>query len=336
MYLAFIGTHKDPLFALRHSFQKNGHFGFEDLYIIGPDPAEMICYAGGNGFYLDPEMEAAIEKKLPDYDPDELEDIFWPWLKPDIGRAVETFRHRGRSTFIRLTRPEKERLHKSVHWFDKRRAHFLKIGSMDQGRVDQIPASLFKHLANISRDEIEQRFMMQETALKAKELKSYVYTIFDLQRFFNSFMAKKMPHVLDQAKVEKNLIDELCLLNRQIFDLDGMLHPYLRRYAIMFFDYEYANSTLLDDFANAFMNSRRKQRQPRPRESVTTDKALKIFNLQPSDLKGLTIKALTRAYRQLATQYHPDTGGSHEKFVELNGAYQTILEQLKQFRQKSN
>jgi curved DNA-binding protein CbpA len=39
-------------------------------------------------------------------------------------------------------------------------------------------------------------------------------------------------------------------------------------------------------------------------------------------------KALTREFRRLARQHHPDRGGSHERFVELGNAYQTLLEKV--------
>jgi len=39
----------------------------------------------------------------------------------------------------------------------------------------------------------------------------------------------------------------------------------------------------------------------------------------------MTKKKLAKLYRKLARQVHPDTGGSHEKFIELNAAYQNLL-----------
>jgi curved DNA-binding protein CbpA len=39
---------------------------------------------------------------------------------------------------------------------------------------------------------------------------------------------------------------------------------------------------------------------------------------------------LTRIYRKLARRVHPDSGGSDEKFVELNNAFQNLLEKIKQ------
>jgi len=37
---------------------------------------------------------------------------------------------------------------------------------------------------------------------------------------------------------------------------------------------------------------------------------------------------LTRIYRKLAREHHPDHGESHDKFVEINNAYQILLEKI--------
>ena len=42
----------------------------------------------------------------------------------------------------------------------------------------------------------------------------------------------------------------------------------------------------------------------------------------------MTKENLTKLYRRLARQVHPDTGGSDEKFIELNNAYQSLLEKI--------
>ncbi len=327
MYIAVEKVKNVPRYTLRTSCTINGRLTFKDLYDLGSDPGGFIKYAGHNAFYFDEAIEEALDKYSPDWDTDELEDLFWPWIRKDIRHAVETFKNRS-SKKPSLTLKQKETIDLKIHSFDKRRAHFLKFGSMDQGPVEKMPAVLFKDLLNCSRDEIEQHFLRQESALKAHELKSYVYTVFDLQRFFHSFMAKKMPQAMDQEKADEYFIKELCRLNKQFFKISSTLHIYMIRYAVMFFDYIYADSTLLDDFVHSFMN-RHRSHAPKPKNPVSANNALNIFQLTRNDLKTLTKRKLTRIYRKLARQVHPDTGGSDEKFVELNDAFNTLLEKIK-------
>jgi len=79
----------------------------------------------------------------------------------------------------------------------------------------------------------------------------------------------------------------------------------------------------LDDFAKSFM-FRHRFFKPSSKKSITTDKACKIFKIPNKELKTMTKKNLSKLYRRLARQVHPDTGGSHEEFVKLNNAYQRL------------
>jgi hypothetical protein len=191
-----------------------------------------------------------------------------------------------------------------------------------------MPAALFLNHAHKSRDEIEQQFFRQEAStLKPRELKSYVYAVFDLQRFFQGMLAKKMPQALDQDRVDEYFLTEICRINEAVYMRDKVLDHHLVRYLIMFFDHPYADSTLLDDLAKDFMN-RHRVFTPRPANSLTLENACKLFHISGEELKTMTRKHLTRIYRKLARQVHPDTGGSHEKFVNLNKAYETLLEKI--------
>ncbi len=329
MYMAYIKDKGRPHYLLRESCIIEDELTFQDVFDLGTDPSAFIHYPGGNAFYLDEQMEAAVAEKAVDYDTDELEDLFWPWIKPDIKRAVETFRNRSFKTFSqKLTAKEKEALAARIHTFDKRRTHYLKFGTMDQGPVENMPATLFKDHDLRSRDEIEHCFFKQEFTLKAHELKSYVYTVFDLHRFFSGFMAKKMPHALDQEKVDEFFLREICRLNKELFNKETHLDDHMIRYIVMFFDHQYANTTLLDDFARDFM-ARHRFFTPRHEKSITTLNACNIFNINKTELATMTRQHLTKLYRGFARQVHPDTGGSHDKFVELNNAYEVLLETLR-------
>lgn len=329
MYIAFEKINQRPRYSLRASCTINDRLTHTDIFDLGSDPSVFIHYIGSNGFYFDEALEDAVSASGLSKSTDELEDLLWPWVKRDVRDAVEVFKNRSYKKHIKpLDYYEKQEINRSVHPFDKRRTHYLKFGHMDQGNLESMPPVLFKSLLGCCRDEIEQRFMWQEWRLKPRELKTYVYTAFDLQRFFNSFMAKKMPHVLDIEKVDSYFIKELCRLNQELFNLTSSPHPYLIRYVIMFFDYLYADTTLLDDFAKAFMN-RHRVFKTKPKNPVSPNRAMTIFKLTPKELKALNKSKLTRIYRKMARKVHPDTGGSEKEFVELNDAYHQLLEQIR-------
>ncbi|MDA3915893.1 MAG: DnaJ domain-containing protein [Deltaproteobacteria bacterium] len=333
MYIAFKNINKKVCYFLRESFFLNDELDFRDLFDLGSDPSDFIIYPGGNAFYIDEIVENSLEKAGASFEYDVLEDLFWPWVRPDIKRAVETFRNRSSSqtrTGINLEINDKARacIKKSVNNLDKRRMHFLKFGNMDQGPVENMPEVLFKNLMGKSRDEMEQYLMAKEFVLNVQELKSYVYTIFNLQEFFQGFMAKKMPHVLDQERVDEYFIQQLCSINREVFHKDQSLHEYLQRYAYMFFDYEYAHTTLLEELYNDFRFRHRFYKSPEPKTFFHKSRALKIFNLTSQELKTMDKSSLARVYRKLAYEHHPDKGGSKEKFIEINNAYQSLLQML--------
>jgi len=328
MYFAQIKNKTGYSYLLRESFPAGRKMTFHNLFDLGTNPGAWIKYPGGNAWYLDEEMESAVSAVCRNFDPDTLEDLFWPWVRPGIRQSVEVFRNRGGSPGVKkLTALEKEAILAATHAFDKRRAHFLKFGNMDQEPLSNMPAILFKDLQKKSRDEIEQRFMVQESKLRARDLKSYVYTIFDLQHFFKGFMARKMPHAMDQNKVETFFLEELCRINKELFDLTSHLDEYFVRYLIMFFDNEYADTTLLEEMQKDFIFRHRFFDQT-PKPSVSLGKALSLFNITRKELKILNKKKLTRIYKKFAREHHPDKGGSHEKFVEINNAYQVLLEKI--------
>jgi len=199
---------------------------------------------------------------------------------------------------------------------------------MDQGTVENMPKALFQNFMGKSRDEMEQYFIAQEFVLKVQDLKSYVYTIFNIQEFFQGFMAKKMPHVLDQKRVDEYFIRQLCDINKEVFHKDQVLHEYLQRYAFMFFDHEYAHTTLLEELYNNFRFRHHFYRSPEPKKFLDKSRSLEIFNLTRQELKTMDKSSLVKIYRKLAHAHHPDKGGSKEKFIEINNAYQSLLKML--------
>ncbi len=327
MYMALVKIKKKFTYILRESIPSGKKWVHCDLFDLGPSPGAWINYPGGNAWYVDENLEAILAKGSQNFNPDALEELFWPWVRPGIRQAVEFFRNRDRSPEkTRLTKAQKDLIVRLTP-FDKRRAHFLKFGNMDQGPLPNMPAVLFKELLEKSRDEIEQGFMAQEKNLGAQELKSYVYTVFDLHSFFQGFMAKLMPHALDQNKVETFFLKEICRVNKHLFGLTSHLDGYMIRYVIMFFDNTYADTLLLEEMERAFRFRRRSYNQPPPK-NVSVPRARNLFKITKEEFKKLTKRKLTQIYRKLAREHHPDRGGSHDKFVEINNAYQALLEKI--------
>jgi len=300
-----------------------------DLFDLGTDPAKYIIYPGGKAFYIDETVDDRLRTLSRNYSVEDLDDIFWRFLKPEIKVALESYRHRG--SFSRTNKIKKEKIEQEqFHLFDRRRVHYLRFGYIDQGKIGRVSPKLFSRLINKSRDEIEQDFMDRERELDRSEFKTYVYVIFDLQKFFTQITAKIMPQGLNQDKVDRYFLEEICRLNSDSSFWAGMntkrkLHEYLIRYVIMFFDNPYAQSTFLDDYIRDYMDSKRAYIPPHRKSSVILKETSIIFGVKEDDLKKMTGQALTRLYRQMAQKFHPDKGGEKEKFVKLSEAYNELL-----------
>lgn len=331
MYLARKKIRGKIHYFIRTSYRNGLYLLSRDLFDLGTNPARYIVYPGGNAYYIDEVVEDRLRSFGLEPTCDELEDIFWRFLNPEIRRVVGPFRRRGRTTQRReISKKEEEKVRTQVHLFDKRRIHYLKYGAIDQGKIGRISPKLFRVLLEKSRDEIEQYFMEMERVLGPSELRTYVYVILDLQRFFTGMVAKIMPQGLDQDKVDEYFLKEICRLNNDRsfwagMNTEGRFHEYLIRYVIMYFDNEYGASSFLDDYVWSFINGRRYYRAPPKKSSVTLDEASAIFSVGKDTLKKISRRGLTRIYHRMAQKLHPDKGGEHEKFVRLTEAYQELL-----------
>jgi len=187
---------------------------------------------------------------------------------------------------------EEEQIRREVSELDKRRALYLKIGGLDQGRIGRMPVKLFSWVFGKSRDEIEHCFIKMERCLNPRELKTYAYVIFDLQRFFTESLAKKVPQGLDQSKMDQ------CFLEQDSF---------------------------IQDYVRDFMDARRAWRAPPSKSSVTLEEASDIFGVKKDVLKTMTRRGLARLYRRICKKVHPDKGGTEEQFVKLTEAYRELL-----------
>jgi hypothetical protein len=332
LYLAQQRVKRKTHYFIRETFKDGDGFKSRDLFHLDIDPARYIIYPGGNAFYIDSVVEETLSSLGVEPSADDMDDIFWPFLKPEIRRALGSFREKAKARRARvaINPEEEERIRRHVSEFDKRRIHYLRCGQIDQGRIGRMPVRLFKWLLGKSRDEIEQHFVSVEQCLKPHEIKTYTYVIFDLQRFFSESCAKKMPQGLDQNKVDKHFLEEICRLNSDASfwageNVGSTLHEYLIRYVVMFFDNEYGRDAFLHDYVRDFMNARRFRRAPARKQTVTFDEASTLFGVKKETLRAMTKRGLTRLYRRMAKKLHPDKGGEHEKFIQLTEAYQELL-----------
>ena len=335
MYLAFEQINSKTRYFIRESYRQDNHFLSRDLIDLGADPGSYIVYPGGNSFYIDQDIEDRLTGMGAKVDPDELEDIFWPFVHPEIRRVLEPFRDRqkrhqaGRQK--KMTDVKKDT---RLHIFDKRRVHYLRFGQMDQRDIGRLPLKFFRVLPNKSRDEIEQTLISMETGLSPREYKAYTYVVFDLQQFFYESFAKIAPQSLSTEKVDAHFIEQVCRLNTDRSFWGGMktgdsLHNYLVRYVLMYFDHDFASGSLMEDYVRQFMNSHRDHRAPYQTSASTLRKASAAFGESQEVIQKMSRKELTRLFRLKAQQLHPDKGGDNDKFVNLTDAYHMLLETKK-------
>ena len=331
MYLASKKINGQNHYLIRESYQQEDIFLSRDLIDLGPDPTRYIVYPGGNAFYISEIVEDRLIELGAEAGLDELEDIFWRFVHPEIRRILEPFRRReDRHKANRKNKTPQTKVSNPLHIFDKRRAHYLKFGQSDQRNIERAPLILFRGLHHKSRDEIEQRFMDMEAGLNPREYKTYTYTIFNLQQFFYESFAKNNPQMLSQDKVDEHFIEQICRLSADSDFWAGMkttdrLHEYLVRYVLMHFDFDYAPGSFMEDYLRQFINSRREYRPPVKSAAVSLKKASTILGESKEALKKMSRQDLARLYRRRAQQLHPDKGGDHDKFVDLTEAYHDLM-----------
>jgi hypothetical protein len=335
MYLALKKIKGLTHYYIRESYQQEELFLSRDLIDLGTDPTRYVIYPGGKAYYIDQVIEDRLTELGIGEKTDELEDIFWRFLRPEIRRGLEHFR--GREKRYKADR-RKKLPHREpdfrIHIFDKRRVCFLKFGQTDQRNIGRMPHKLFRILNNKSRDEIEQGFMDKEAVLAPREYKIYTYTILNLQQFFNESLARSYPQMLSQPKIDNHFIEQICRLNTDRFFWAGMkttdrLHDYLVRYVLMHFDYDYGPGSFMEDYLRQFINSRREYRPPSRGAAFALKKASSILGKTKDELKKMSRKDLSRLYRRRAQELHPDKGGDHARFVSLTDAYHAVLQTKK-------
>lgn len=335
MYLARKRVNHKICYVLRESVADGEILKSRDLVDLGEDPGVHIIYPDdGPSFYFDDRLWEALKARGAQPDNETLEKVFWPFLDPETRRTLERFTRPAPGRRERLQEQKKRCEVVSFHPFDMRRMHYLRFGQMDQSRLHRAPRKIYRKLLDKSRDEIEQQFQQMETVLQAHEKKTYTYVIFHVAGRFSSPIARRFPQALPQEKVDACFLEAVCRLNAdKCFWADlpreDTLHEYLIRYVCWFFDSTFDGAAYLEDLFWQFKRRHHGYQPPPPRETLPTEEALKIMGIEKKELASLTIKTLTRRYRRMAKQHHPDRGGQHETFIRLNRAFEELLRKIR-------
>lgn len=332
MYLATISRGGNKRYEIRQSFLDNKKETCRHrlIFDLGGDPARHIKQLTDDICYFSSTLEDALAEYTSQDPTALLEELLWDFLPPDEQYRLERFRHRGRAKLRPLSGEDRAAIEKEVHLFDRRRMYYLRYGAVDQSRISRLNPKLYRPLLDKCRDEREYYFMDMEKVLQYNELRTYVFAIFDLQRHFGESISATMPEALNQIDIADHFIRDLCALNRDgrfwsTGEKKTSLHDHLIRYVIMFFDHGYGRRSLFDDFIREFMGRHRAFQWPDKKPQVSSSDAARIFATDWQALSKMDKKGLTRLYRKRAKELHPDGGGKHELFVELNTAYASLL-----------
>ncbi len=323
MYLARQRIGDQTHYSIRHSYEEGGIFKSRQLFDLGTDPEQFIRYPGGNGYYYDPEIEDYLADQGVATDQTALDDVFFEFLPFHIQRVVDGFDRSRRRKPMDKTGTGIES--PPPHPFDQRRYHYLRFGYSEQNYLNRVPAHIFAPLEAKSRDELEHYFRRQEQRLPSNEKAVYTSIIFRLNHWTADGAS---PHSL-RDQLDAHFTDQLCRLNRDHRFMSGVpaysgLSTYLIRYAVFYFDYSPTQRSAEAEYVRDFINRHRAHRPPAGIQ-VKMDEAARLFGHAWKTLKKMTRKELTRVYRQLALQHHPDQGGDAEVFRRLTQYYQALL-----------
>lgn len=336
MYLKRQYLNGDYHFIMCESYQDGGCFKHRRLMDLGPEPGAYIEYPGGNGFYINEAVEDQLRASGASYSDNDLEALFIPFLDPYIRRIVERFQSgsSSRERWRGFSSEELMKYHQELHAFDKRRLHYLRCGRVNTGDLDSKPWKFLNVLLEKSRDEIESLMEGMERELPPDEIRRYLYTALDLQTHFRHLLTRYQPEALDPEKVDHYFLENLCQLNRDerffrgVEDHDpNTLHPYLVKYLILYFDNVFDPRMAWDEYVGDFIWRHQFYRRAPTHTGMSTSEkeACELLGISLGDFQKMDRNELTRCYRRLAKETHPDTGGDQESFVDIKAAYESLL-----------
>ncbi len=319
MYVAVLREGWCVRYELRRTVPVDGGLGFETLADLGRDPGRMVQFGRFGISYAEELLECLAPLNL---DMDALDEAFGPF-------APSGFKDRAArgGTWKRTvpTRAQQDAL-RALHPFDRRRMAYLRSGEVNLSRIDEVSPKLFSRLLGKSRDELEQLFLRMERSLPGDEARHYVHASLNLQRHFANLTARTLPEAQDQKQLDEAFMHEFCRLHEDPafgFGLPGGVHVYLRRYAYMHFDFDFATADGFQRIFQDFMNDFRRHRsRPKP---VAPERVRELFGLGMAEIRSMTRREFARVFRKKAMDMHPDKGGDHDAFVELLDTYKRIV-----------
>ncbi|MDA3896914.1 MAG: hypothetical protein PF482_12305, partial [Desulfobacteraceae bacterium] len=88
MYLARKQINGKTHYCIRESYKDGDLIKSRDLFDLGTRPDEYIIYPGGNACYFHEDIYDQLSEKGIEPDDDELETIFWPFLRYETQRGI--------------------------------------------------------------------------------------------------------------------------------------------------------------------------------------------------------------------------------------------------------
>ena len=313
-------------YSLRESVRdESGNLTFRELFDLGTDPTKYIEYIDERIFYISPEIEERLAALKVDYEYEELEELFWPFIDAEIKQLIEDFggiRGRGARPRRHAISPDDFCL---THPFDRRRLYYLKSLQIDMGNAIEKPLPIYEVLVGKCRDEIENCIALMETELRPWDMRGYLYAIFDIAANFAPKLTRFIPDGQDQEQMDTYFLEKICELNNdpEWFDqkttLSGSdpLHLYLQKYLFLYFDV----------FYNRVQN-RQKDRifGPGQRwEPSILRVHLDTMGLSADEFRDMSRHDLSSYFKKKAMEMHPDKGGDHETFVALIKSYEALV-----------
>lgn len=334
MYLATQLNNNLPNYQLRASCKReDGTFFSQTIFELGRFPAAHFKILDDHIILFTDQLLAAVERVYGEESEQRLEQVLWPFFPPFARDRLARFRERTAAAsryFGPLTAEEKDAIRQEVHLFDKRRLYYLRYGAVDQSRIARMHEKQCRSLLGQCRDEREFYFIEAEKELKPGSYLQYIYAIFNLQRHFTQNFSTWLPEALAFAEMADHLEEDICRLQRDAFFWKGelacqySLHHHLRRYLLMFFDYQPDSRSFAGEYGSQFRDRHRQFRWPQKKPQAEPQRVAELFGQPRSSLLKLSRKELTRIYRQKALASHPDQGGDHEQFIELTEIYQEL------------
>jgi len=321
-------------YVLRETYRSGGILYSRELAELGSDPGQCLVYSGESSFHIEEDFLHRLREQGVTASYDELEELFFPFVDPYIRNRLRPFRNRhAYHNWQPADQALLLRAMTETHAIDRRRIHFLRMGRTSAETVDKTSA-LYTILLDKSRDEIEQLILAREQALPPREYQSYLFAVFDLQRFFQESYARSIPQALNRERLDTLFVEEICCLAAdadfwQGFPQTGCLPYSLVRYLIMYFDAGPEEPAAWSRFSRAGRSRRFQGGGYAVSGKILRAQAFALFGLNAEQLATMRKKDLTRIYRQKAHELHPDKGGDTEQFIRLTAAYEELLYSVK-------